>query len=121
VSGLDKVRHAVATHPVATVGLVLGTVAMAIPGAEGVGAELDESSIAAMSTGTDLSPVSIAQTVKTIAGGGAAMADIYGCGRGDLTACGGALLSGGSVLTPGDTVDEFVGWLITTTKYAIGH
>jgi hypothetical protein len=118
VNVLDEVRHAIATHPVATAGLVLGSVALAIPGAEEAGGVLDESSIVALESGTDLAPSSLAQTAKTLSGGAAVAIDAYECSRGNYSACAGALLGGGSLLSPGDLIDELVGWTITTYEYA---
>jgi hypothetical protein len=115
-----KVGSALATHPVATAGLVLGTVALAIPGAEGVGAETDAESLAALTSESDLSPTSLEQTVKAVSGGGAAIADTYECAKGSYASCGGALLGGASLATPGDQADEFFGWLLTGVKYATG-
>lgn len=121
---LDKQRHYVAAHKkveIAGAGVVLGTVALAIPGAEGAGAELDEASIASLAGGSDLAPSAGLQAVKAIAGGGAALIDSEDCVKGSAVACGGAILGGAGTIQPEDYADAFVGWGIDVYRYATAH
>jgi hypothetical protein len=120
VNLLDDLRHQVATHPLSTAGLVIGTIAIAIPSGEESGVSLDASSIEALSSGEDLTPASLAQFAKSASGTVAAMIDVYQCGRGDLSSCTAALLGAGSLGVPGDQVDELVGWTIVSYRYAFG-
>jgi hypothetical protein len=124
VHAADAVRHYVAAHKrveIATAGVVLGTVALAIPGAEGVGAEVDQASFASLAGESELAPSAGLQAVKAIAGTGAAAADAEECGEGSLGSCAGAILGGASVAQPLDLPDEFLSWVIESYKYAMAH
>jgi hypothetical protein len=70
VSLLDVARHFVVAHKLATAGLALGTISIAIPGGQESAGILDAESIDALSSGSDLTPASYAQTAKTISGDG---------------------------------------------------
>ena len=117
VNVADQVRHQVAAHPVATFGLVLGTVSLAIPGAEELGVEQDESSLAAFRSGSELKPTSILQNLKTGTGYGAVVADAEECEKGSAQSCVATAFGLNSVLIPGDVPDEPAGWSISTYKY----
>jgi hypothetical protein len=110
VHGADALRHSVAAHPVAALGLVLGAVALVIPGAEPVGLELEEDSGAALASSTDLSGGTLLQTAKTVTGIGAVVADADGCVS-DPTfgSCGGAAFGAGALVTL-NPVDELLGY-----------
>ena len=128
VKKLDQVRHVgaevghqIKSHPLATAGLVLGTVALAIPGAEGAGAELDAASVAAFTDDEALSTESVLQTVKTASGLGAASIDANSCVQGHaVSSCAGAVLGGFSTAVPGDELDGFAAWVVGSVRYATG-
>jgi RHS repeat-associated protein len=106
------VGHTVRTHPVQTIGLVAGTIALAIPGAEGAGAELDEASLSSM-VGGDLSEAATSQTLRGIAGAVATTSDAYECSQSPgVSSCGAMALGGGGLLTQ-NLGAELVGYVLS--------
>jgi len=107
------------TQLIAGVGLVAGTAALLIPGAEPLGGEIDADSIAAL-TGSEAEaevPTST-QVIKTIAGGLGVGADSYSCLTShSLESCGAAILGGYGLGVPGDILDPIVAWILSASRY----
>jgi hypothetical protein len=121
VGTLDKLRHKAAAHKdtiIAGGGLLLGTAALFIPGAEPAGAELDEASLAAISTDSEVDITPALKLVKQSFSIGAVVSDAYSCGSNPgVASCTAAILGAGGLTVPGDLIDPVVAWDVAAAKY----
>ena len=106
------------TPLIAGVGLLAGTAALLIPGAEPLGGELDAESIAAL-TGSEAEGLSAAQLAKGLTGFTAVAVDALACrSHPNLESCGAAALGGFALFQPGDVLDPVVAWILSVARYA---
>ncbi|HEY1830799.1 MAG TPA: hypothetical protein VGG38_11185 [Acidimicrobiales bacterium] len=111
------VGHAVRTHPLQTVTIIAGGNALAIPGVDVLGAELDVETIRSLEA-SDFGSSAAAQTVKGIAGSIAIAGDADQCAQGAAVSCASALV-GGYGLYGQNQAAEAIGYALSLAGLAL--